>query len=246
MSAEREVNLGARNFLHVARYVARNQGNWDLAAKDAQQNRALPHIVEALKTATTPGTTTGWGQPLAPYAQLQSSFLAALRSASAFENMLPFLRTVPVGLHNGVVVTSGAAGTTVNEGEVKPITKMAFQTIQMTPKKTTAIAVSTKELLQFGGSDIFAQDLTNSVAAAVDASFVSEITSGISPTTSAGGGSVAPKSRVKTSSSSWISPQHWHRSPSVPTPKCFCWSVLTLQNCGVLSRRRKVSCCFHP
>jgi HK97 family phage major capsid protein len=188
---DKETANGAREFMHVARRLAKNGGNWDLALKEAQYDRALPRIQEVLKTAATPGTLAGWGQPLAPYQQLQDSFLLSLRSVSAFEQMLQFMKIVPVGLQNISVATSAATATTVNEAMVKPVTKMALSTLQVTPKKTTAIVAVSKELLQFASSNIFAQELTNAVAEAVDASFVSEITSGIAPTTSAGGGPIA-------------------------------------------------------
>jgi HK97 family phage major capsid protein len=188
---EKETTIGAREFIHVARHLAMNQGNWDLAAKAAAETRALPRIQEVLKSAATPGTVSGWGSPLAPYAQLQDAFLLSLRSVSAFEQMLQFMKTVPVNLQNIAVATSAASATTVGSGEVKPVTKMGLTQIQVTPKKTTAIVAVSKELLQFASSNIFAQELTNAVAEAMDASFVSEITNGISPTTSAGGGPVA-------------------------------------------------------
>jgi HK97 family phage major capsid protein len=105
--------------------------------------------------------------------------------------MLQYMKTIPVGLQNISVATSAASATTVGEGQVKPVTKMGLTQIQVTPKKTTAIVAVSKELLQFASSNIFAQELTNAVAEAIDASFVSEITNGISPTTSAGGGPIA-------------------------------------------------------
>ena len=111
-----------------------------------------------------------------------------LRSVSAFEQMLQYMKSVPVSLQNILVATSGATATTRTEGTVKPITKMAWQAIQVTPKETTGTLAVTAELLRFASSNVFAQELTGAVAEAIDASFVSEITTGITPTTSAGGG----------------------------------------------------------
>jgi HK97 family phage major capsid protein len=189
-SIEKETANGAREFHHAIRRLAKNQGNPELAAAEASRDRALPRIVEFLKAASTPGTISGWGSPLAAYAQLQDAFLLSLRSVSAYEQMLPFMKSLPVNLQN-IAVASGTSGTTVGEGQTKPITKMTLAQVQVVPKKTTTIVAVSKELLQFSSSNIFATELTNAVAEAVDASFVSEITNGISPTTSAGGGPVA-------------------------------------------------------
>src|SRR5262245_4656462 len=58
------------------------------------------------KSVVGAGSTTGWGQALALYAQLADAFLLSLRGASAFDAMLPWMKAVP--LHQQIVVASGA------------------------------------------------------------------------------------------------------------------------------------------
>jgi hypothetical protein len=128
------------------------------------QTFASQRIQDILKSVVAAGSTTGWGQPLAPYAQLVDAFLLSLRSASAFDAMLPWMKVLP--LHQQIVVASGGAtATTVPEGTAKPIAKLQFSASSITENKTVCIVAITKELLRDANSSLFAQELTRAVRA---------------------------------------------------------------------------------
>lgn len=198
-AATTEQEQAAREFVHVARYLMLEKGSWYGASMTAKQARALPRIQELIdavkdqsgsifKTATSVGTTTDntWASPLAQYAPLADGFLASLRNQSAFDTLLPSMRNVPLGLQNVAVCSGGATASTINENMVKPVSKLSFTSASLTPLKTVAIIVVTSELLKFTNVNLLQDELTKAVAEAVDTSFVAELSSGISPTTSSG------------------------------------------------------------
>jgi len=187
VAREQELTQRCAKFFDVARYVALEK---DEILDPAGQTAASKHIQQILKSVVAAGSTTGWGQPLAPYAQLVDAFLLSLRSASAFDAMLPWMKGVP--LHQQIVVASGGAtATTVPEGAATPIAKLQFSASSITENKTVCIVAITSELLRDGNSNLFAQEMTRAVASATDTAFISRITVGISPTPSNGGTSVA-------------------------------------------------------
>src|SRR5262245_14545714 len=113
LAREQELTQRCAKFFDVARYVALDKGRIDAAS--LEQNGASERIQQILKSVVAAGSTTGWGQPLAPYAQLVDAFLLSLRSASAFDAMLPWMKVLP--LHQQIVVASGGAtAATVSEG----------------------------------------------------------------------------------------------------------------------------------
>src|SRR5262245_61842588 len=182
VAREQELTQRCAKFFDVARYVALEK---DQIRDPAGQTAASKHIQQILKSVVAPGSTTGWGQPLAPYVQLVDAFLLSLRSASAFDAMLPWMKVV--SLHQQIVVASGGAtAAIVSEGSPKPIANLQFSANPITEKKTVCIVAITNELLRDENSKLFAQELTRAVASATDTAFVERITLGISPTTSNG------------------------------------------------------------
>ena len=190
LNREQEINQRAKDFAHVARWLTLAAANRTDAVELAERDRAPPQIVQAVKAAVDAGSTTGWGQPLAGYDTLAEGFLQSLRQASAFDAMLPSMRSVP--MHTNVIVASGGAtGQTTGEAQIVPIAQFQFQLSQIVEMKTTAIVAFTAELLRITNSNLFAQEMTRTVAAATDTAFLSRIINGISATTSVGGTSVA-------------------------------------------------------
>jgi hypothetical protein len=164
LAREQELTQRCAKFFDVARYIALEK---DTIHDPAGQTAASKHIQQILKSVVAAGSTTGWGQPLAPYAQLVDAFLLSLRSASAFDAMLPWMKGVP--LHQQIVVASGGAtATTVPEGTAKPIAKLQFSANPITENKTVCILAITNELLRDANSRLFAQELTRAVASATD------------------------------------------------------------------------------
>jgi hypothetical protein len=201
-AAEKDAALNAKAFVHAARHLMlshKEGGGINSAWETAKHARALPQIVAALqalprvlqtKAVAQAGSITDWGDDLAPYATLASAFLASLRNISVFEAALPFMLRVPP--HTSIrVVSGGATGATVGEGQVKLISKLTLAAQNLTEKKTVAIIAASDELLRFAASNVFQQELSSAVAAQTDAAFVAALTVGASPISSQGGTSTA-------------------------------------------------------
>jgi HK97 family phage major capsid protein len=187
LAREQELTQRCAKFFDVARFVVLEN---DRIHDPAGQTATSKHIQQILKSVVAAGSTTGWGQSLAPYTQLVNAFLLSLRSASAFDAMLPWMKAVP--LHQQIVVASGGATAgTVAEGTSKPIAELLFSVNQITENKTVCIVAVTNELLRNTTNQLFAQELTHAVASATDGAFINKITAGISPLSSNGGTSVA-------------------------------------------------------
>ena len=94
LNRKADINQRAKDFAHVARWLTLAAANRTDAVDLAERDRAPPQIVQAVKAAVDAGSTTGWGQPLAGYETLAEGFLQSLRQASAFDAMLPSMRSL--------------------------------------------------------------------------------------------------------------------------------------------------------
>jgi hypothetical protein len=188
---EKEAYTNAKLFCHVAKWVAlAKNGGLQEAHHQAKLNRALPPIVNVLKTAADAGSTTGWGSPLADQTGLADAFLASLSNVSIYQAALPFMPRVPFRT-TVRVVSSGATGAMVNEAMTKPVTRLTLSASDMNDQKTLAICAITEELLRQAGISLFQSEMERAVTRALDTAFITKITTGITPTVSAGGGPIA-------------------------------------------------------
>jgi HK97 family phage major capsid protein len=184
----------ANEFIAVARHLILARGDKVLASKLAE-SRSTERVKTILKSsASAGGVTIGtWGSQIAEYPGIVAAFLESLNSYGAFDAMLSSMRRVP--LHSRVsVVTVGASGTTVGESQATPISSLTLAAHSLAIYKSLAIVVVTNELLKIGdpfANALFADELRNAVAVETDRQFLSLITSGISPTASNGGTSIA-------------------------------------------------------
>jgi hypothetical protein len=194
---ERETVTNARMFAHVAKWIALCKGSKSEAYMLAKQNRALPPIQAVLKAAADPGSTTGWGSALAEFTGLADAFLTSLRAASIYQAALPFMPRVPFRT-TVRVVTTGATGATVNEAMTKPVSKLSLSASDMNEQKSVAIVAITESLLRQSNIRLFQTELERAVAAAVDAAFITKISTGISATASNGGTSTAVLQDIST------------------------------------------------
>jgi HK97 family phage major capsid protein len=139
-----------------------------------------------------PGTLTDstWGGPLAPaQTPLAEAFVASLRDIAAFDALLPNMLRLPVNTRIAIV-TAGAAGSVVNEGQVKPTSQLALANADLVPVKAVCFVVVTRELMEIGGPGadaLMRRELSGAVASTVDTAFVSALTVGLTPIPSAGG-----------------------------------------------------------
>ena len=83
LAREQEITHSVRNFLKPARCVAVEKIWLTGSQTDLHQCSGSKSIQRVLKSVVAPGSTTGWGQALTPYAQLADAFLLSLHSASA-------------------------------------------------------------------------------------------------------------------------------------------------------------------
>ena len=148
---------------------------------------SLPDRVQRLlKTAVTPGSTTGadWS---ALYDTAGRAFLASLASASAFDAALPFMKSVPLA-SRVMATTAAVTGATPSELSVKPISTLTVGADDIRPRKAAAIVIVSKELLKFSGpgAALFQQELRAGVVAATDTAFLAELYASVTPTASAG------------------------------------------------------------
>ena len=132
------------------------------------------------KTAVTPGNTTDstWGAPLATYDNLATAFLESLRSVGAFDAVLPSMRQVPLRTKL-VLVSGGATGSIVNQGSIKPISKLELATGTLDEVKAVAVVIVSQELLRVTTADatgLFRSELQRAISAVTDTEFVSILT----------------------------------------------------------------------
>jgi hypothetical protein len=204
-----EISEKTRQFINLARAVALGRGNHAAAQTVVHNKRVLmgpriqaimesshhiyemaPDLAARQKAAVAAGTTadTGWALPLAEYQTLANAFLESLRSFGAFDAMLPAMRVVPLRTRIGAS-TVGITGSTVPQGQIKPISKLSLTGTQIDEVKASAILVVTDELTRFGdkaAGDLFAVELSNAVAVETDETFISVLTSGATSFASGG------------------------------------------------------------
>jgi HK97 family phage prohead protease len=177
-------------FIRYSCALISTRGNrWEaleLAKANERWNYETPQVVEALKVAVAPGTTTDsiWAGPLVNYQILTSAFADFLRPLTII-GRIPGLTRVPFKVR----VPRQTAGATVNwvgEGAPKPLTSLAFDSITMDFAKIAGIIPLTEELVRLSDPNaelLVRQDLAKSIVQFMDAAFVdpSKASTGISP-----------------------------------------------------------------
>lgn len=123
--------------------------------------------------AGTPTDAT-WAGPLAAGGVYTQAFLELIAGGSAFDAVVrggarqaPPGVAVPVG-------TAGTAAAWIATGGAIPISKMAFDSVQLTPDKVAVIAAFTKELLRASeAAPLVTRDFGRAIVAAVDTKLLS-------------------------------------------------------------------------
>ena len=187
VSASLEQATRAGELNAIFKYVAL-AGSVGGAIRIAEADRASPRVVNVLKTAVTAGGLSTWGSQVGDFGSLITAFFETLKNVSAFDALLPSMRRVPFR-SRVVVVTAGATGVVVTEGHVTQISSLAFNGATTEQRKALAVIVANEELLKLGAPgtlDLFGRELRAAVATVTDQAFISVLTSGVSPITSAG------------------------------------------------------------
>ena len=165
-------------FARYAQALMCSKGNLEIAhsmARTRPEWQNTPEVAEVLKAAVAAGTTTDatWAAPLVQYQAMQDEFIEFLRQATIVGRMgglhrVPFLIKVPRQ-------TAGASAGWVGEGAPKPLSKLAFDTVQLDQHKVAVIVVITEELARFSNPSaeaLIRTDLTNAIAEFIDTQFL--------------------------------------------------------------------------
>jgi HK97 family phage major capsid protein len=194
VNANMESATRQREFISFAKYLLDAKGQPALAWENAKQNRALPRVVEILRSAVAAGGTTdpAWAGALTDYNLIAQAFLGSLRQFSAFDQVLTdgsFLR-VPLRTRVNIVSTA-ASGALVGEGQPKPVSRLSLADQQLLVRKVVSIVAVTNELIRSvepAAFDLINNELRRAVAVKSDETFLDILTqtTGIASASSTG------------------------------------------------------------
>jgi len=159
------------NMAQMVRVLAATRGDQHAAAKMAQDAGYNPEIAMALSTVTP-----GAGGVLVPQS-FSSEVIDLLRPKSVVRK----LGAVSLPLHNGNLtvprIKGGAVVGYIGTEEDMPTTDLQFDDLKLSAKKLAALVPISNDLLSYSGTNpnvdrLVVNDLTASVAAAEDLSFI--------------------------------------------------------------------------
>lgn len=133
------------------------------------------HFAKAAVSAAN-SSDAGWaGNLILDGGAYFADFVEFLRARSIVGQISDRLRRLPFDTQVLVQGTGGAASWTA-EGDAKPLTEWTYSKAKLEPLKVAAIAAATKEMLNrasASGDALIRDELTRSVNAAIDGTFVS-------------------------------------------------------------------------
>ena len=178
----------ANEFIAMAACIALARGDVILATRMADEAR---HATAASVLRSTVGagalSDPTFAAELGGYSQLFGAFAASLRF-SAFDQMMPSMRSAPLHTRT-LIVSTGATGTTVTEGQSRPVSRLSLAADTLGPQRAVATLVVSDQVLRTGGAQgmsLFGNELRRAVSAATDAVMVATLTDSISATTQTG------------------------------------------------------------
>jgi HK97 family phage major capsid protein len=180
-----------QSFVRYAQALTAGKGSVDASirfCKSAMQRGGWDNTPEVLdwleldissimreKAAVGVGTTTDatWASPLIAYNVLASEFIEFLRPNTII-GRIPGLRRVPFNIQMPRTTSATSAGW-VGENAPKPVSAMAFDTVQLRWAKAAGIVVLTDELVRFSNPSaeaVVRQDLVDTITQFLDRQFV--------------------------------------------------------------------------
>lgn len=140
-----------------------------------------PEVITVLKAAVAAGSTTStdWASPLVEYQNMIGEFIDLLRPQTIV-GRIPGFRQVPFNISIPRQNAGSSVGW-VGEGAPAPVSKLAFDRVQMPHTKVAGIVVITKELARFSSpaaESAVRQDLIDTVRQFQDAQFVDPAVAG--------------------------------------------------------------------
>ena len=158
-------------FTRYAMALMAGKGNLMQSAEIAKRWDDTPQVETVLKAAVAAGTTTdtNWAKPLVEYSNMASEFAELLRPATIL-GRIDGLRRVPFNI-KVPRQTAGASASWVGEGAPKPVSSLAFDSINLGHTKVAGIVVMTEELVRFSNpaaEDIVRRDLVETIGGIID------------------------------------------------------------------------------
>jgi len=164
-------------FTRFAMAVAASKGNLMQAEATAKSmwGDSTPEVARVIKAAVAAGNTTDatWAKPLVDYRLMADEFVELLRPETIL-GKIQGLRRVPFNVRMARQ-TAGSTVGWVGEGNPKPVSKLAFDTIQMPETKIAGIVVLTMELARFSSPSaeaVVRADMIEAIAAFSDRAFI--------------------------------------------------------------------------
>lgn len=180
-----------QSFVRYAQALTAGKGSIDASIRFTKQAMArggwgnTPEVLDWLeldvssimreKAAVGAGTTTDatWASPLIAYNVLASEFIEFLRPNTII-GRIPGLRRVPFNIQMPRTTSATSAGW-VGENAPKPVSAMAFDTVQLRWAKAAGIVVLTDELVRFSNPSaeaVVRNDLVETITQFLDRQFV--------------------------------------------------------------------------
>lgn len=224
-------------FTRYAIALARAKGNLMQAAEISKGwADSTPEVETVLKAAVAAGTTTDadWAKPLVEYQNLASEFVELLRPQTII-GRIAGLRRVPFNVKMPSQ-TSGSTVGWVGEGAPKPVSELAFGTVELGMAKAAGIVVLTDELVRSSNPSaegLVRTDLIASMTEFLDRQFVdpsvaavsnvspASVTNGLTPVTASGVTSDDLRADVKALFGKFIAAKislsgaHWLMTPTM-------------------------------
>jgi HK97 family phage major capsid protein len=209
-------------FTRYVMAVAQSKGNLMQAHQIAKGNERwmaeTPDVEAVLKSAINAGTTTDstWASPLTVYQNLVGEFIEYLRPQTIIGRLnlrpVPFKVKVPRQ-------TAGASVGWVGEGQVRPVSKLAFDQVTLDIANIGGIVVITKELARHSSPSaemLVRDDLGAALIQFMDSQFVdpsvastgsspASVTNGVSGIVSTGNDSTAFRTDTRTLMQQFVS-----------------------------------------
>jgi len=144
-------------------------------------------VIERATVAVGDSVTTGWAAELATVNQANSAFIEMLRAASIVARFPG--RQMEFAGDSSIKIprqTGGAKGSFIGQNKAIPVGALAFDDLELTPKKAAIIIPATNELLSKSSPSalqLIQDDIIAGTGETVDAIFVSAdaVVAGVSP-----------------------------------------------------------------
>jgi Phage capsid family len=154
------------------------------AWREAEARRMPDRVVEFCKSAATAGSTVvgNWANPLAPFQNLSTAWLASLSAISVFDALWPSMIQCPPR-STILAVSSSLTGAAIAEGNAKAAGRISLTGSDLDTTKAVAFCAISSELLRSGSPNaisILQTELRIAIARASNSIFLPLLVAGTS------------------------------------------------------------------